>query len=74
MSFSSKLLHTVDPRYPIWDSVVTKDHFTCKNRERLCVERYGLYQNRFYEYMSSEEGIELIQFLIIRILIAGLAM
>ena len=40
MSFSSKLLHTIKPEYPIWDSVVTKEHFgirppyaSCKNRE-----------------------------------------
>ena len=68
MSFSSKLLHTIKPEYPIWDSVVTKEHFgirppyaSCKNREQLCIERYDLYQDRFYDFMSSDEGAELIR-------------
>ena len=32
-----------------------------KNREQLCIERYDLYQDRFYDFMSSDEGAELIR-------------
>ena len=30
MSFSSKILHTINHNLPIWDSIVTKDHFDIK--------------------------------------------
>lgn len=63
MSFSSKMLHMLQPENPIWDSVVTKEHFgLCipasghKNRESACVQRYDLYKKRFYEYLHSDEG------------------
>ena len=43
MSFSSKMMHTINPFHPIWDSVVTKKHFGIsapyvkKNREEVAV-------------------------------------
>ena len=63
MSFSSKLLHTIQPKYPIWDSVVTQNHFRirapyskCKNKEQTCIDRYNDYIKEFYSYMYSTEG------------------
>lgn len=62
MSFASKMTHTIQPRHPIWDSVVTGKHFglsapyTKKNREEACCSAYDRYENRFYAYMASEEG------------------
>jgi hypothetical protein len=67
MSFASKLLHTVDPLHPIWDSVVTNRHFemkapyaSCKNREIACCNRYAEYEDKFYDYMATEEGCMII--------------
>jgi hypothetical protein len=63
MSFSSKLLHTLNQLHPIWDSVVTNQHFaikapyaSCKDREQACCRRYAEYEDRFYEYMTSDVG------------------
>ena len=68
MSFSSKLLHTIFPEYPIWDSVVTRNHFkikapynSCKNKKDVCVRRYAIFKDRFYEYLDSKEGREVIK-------------
>lgn len=69
MSFSSKMIHTFNPKFPIWDSVVTTDHFgiiapsASKDwsiREPACVKRYELYMCAFYNYMKSDEGRMLI--------------
>lgn len=67
MSFASKLVHTVDPKYPIWDKIVTQDHFGMKKPYagkdpvgKYC-KRYEEYMSKFYEYMKSEEGVELIR-------------
>jgi hypothetical protein len=67
MSFSSKLLHTIYPLHPIWDSVVTNHHFgvrapyaSCKNRELACCKRYAEYEDKFYDYMATEEGSTII--------------
>lgn len=62
MSFSSKMTHTIDPQHPIWDSVVTNQHFGIRapsdrrDWEEACCRRYDLFEDRFYDYMSSEEG------------------
>ena len=68
MSFSSKLLHTIFPEYPIWDSVVTRNHFnikgpynSCKDKRAVCVSRYAIFKARFYEYLDTKEGRELIK-------------
>lgn len=66
MSFSSKMLHTLDPSYPIWDSIVTEKHFgmkkpnTKKNIVEKFSERYEEYVDMFYKYMKTEEGKSLI--------------
>ena len=68
ISFASKLAHTLDTAFPIWDSVVTKRHFKImapvigtKNREAVCIDRYKEYQNAFTEYMATPEAGELIE-------------
>jgi hypothetical protein len=68
MSFASKLLHTIEPLHPIWDSVVTQRHFaikvpyaSCKNREIACCMRYAEYEDKFYDYMASDEGRTIIE-------------
>ena len=67
LAFSSRLLHTLDPRYPTWDRVVAEGHFRMKkptagkNPVGNYSKRYGEYVDRFHEYMRSEEGILLIR-------------
>lgn len=68
ISFSSKLLHTIDPSYPIWDSIVTRNHFginppysSCKKKSEACIAKYNGYKQEFYQYLNSEEGISLIE-------------
>ena len=67
MSFTSKLAHTVDPSFPIWDKIVTQDHFGMKkpyagkNPVGKYCKRYDEYRSRFYQYLKSEEGAALIR-------------
>ena len=68
MSFSSKLVHTIDPSLPVWDKIVTRDHFhmkapysACKDRERACCKRYEDYRKRFCCYKDSPEGQVMIE-------------
>ena len=68
MSFSSKMVHTIDPNLPIWDKIVTGEHFhmkapycSCRNRERVCCRRYEDYRKRFCSYTDSPEGQMLIE-------------
>lgn len=68
ISFSSKLLHTIDPSNPIWDSIVTRNHFgikppnsSCNNKTDACIAKYHRYRDEFYQYLNSEEGIALIK-------------
>lgn len=68
ISFASKMLHTFSPKMPIWDKIVTKDHFKivapysgAKNRTKASCDRYQKYVNEFYKYMNSEEGRMIIQ-------------
>ena len=67
MSFSSKLVHTINPLHPIWDSIVTNRHFgikapraSIKDRESACCQRYEMYEDRFYDYLSTTEAQSLI--------------
>lgn len=67
MSFSSKLAHTINPLLPIWDSVVTTGHFGIrppytghKDRENACCDKYAIFEDVFYDYMASDDGIEII--------------
>ena len=67
LTFSSRLLHTLDPQYPIWDKIVAEDHFRMKRPiagkapAENYTKRYGEYVDRYYDYMKSEEGIYLIR-------------
>lgn len=66
MSFTSKLLHTVDPILPIWDSVVATKHFGYslpskeeKDRENdipaLYYRKYDEYRKNFKEYIADDK-------------------
>ena len=68
MSFSSKLVHTINPRHPIWDSIVTNRHFeikapyaSVKDRENACCQQYKMYEDQFYNYLSTVEAQTLIR-------------
>ena len=67
-SFSSKLIHTINPSMPIWDKIVTTDHFgyklpypKAKEREQRIVNLYEAYCESFMAYMESEEGKSIIR-------------
>lgn len=61
-SFSSKMAHTFNPQTPIWDKIVTTDHFGFrsptgqKDREQKTVRRFEEYSWKFRGYMKSKEG------------------
>ncbi|CCZ21382.1 putative uncharacterized protein [Acetobacter sp. CAG:977] len=50
VSFSSKMLHTINPDLPIWDSIVAEDHFGMK------VRYYKAYLREFNKYKLSKKG------------------
>ena len=63
MSFASKMVAIVDPKYPIWDSVVTKGHFKivapytyAKDRLQKGIEKYEQYCNNYCAYMQTTEA------------------
>ena len=63
VSFSSKLVHTLDPEQPIWDKNVTDRHFgykipACgtKDREKKILDRYKRYKRDFLNYVASDDG------------------
>jgi len=63
VSFSSKMVHSINVEYPIWDSVVSTKQFgfkapssATKNRENACCIRYKEYEEAFYNYMATDEG------------------
>ena len=64
-SFSSKLVHVIDPGQPIWDKNVAVQHFGLKlpgygldrdARQAEIVRVYETYCEQFYAYMASPEG------------------
>ena len=68
VSFSSKLVHTLDPEQPIWDRNVTDKHFGykipaygTKDREKKILDRYERYKREFLKYMASDDGKAVIQ-------------
>lgn len=70
LSFSSKLIHVINPNRPIWDNNVAVQHFGMKLpghgvdgsiRQREIVRAYHEYCSRFYEYVDSSEGQTVIQ-------------
>lgn len=65
LSFSSKLIHIINPNRPIWDNNVAIQHFKMKlpgydidssMRQKEIVKVYHEYCSRFYEYLDSSEG------------------
>ncbi len=63
VSFSSKLVHTLDPEQPIWDRNVTDRHFGykipaygTKDREKKIFDRYMRYKRDFFKYVASDDG------------------
>ena len=62
MSFASKMIHTINPEHPIWDSVVTKRHFRInppagkKDKKKACSDKYDYYEKMFIDFMKKEEG------------------
>ena len=66
-SFSSKLLHTIKPDKPVWDTWIGKNTgikipvFYEKNKLDKAIERYERLTNWFDRYKTSEEGKNLLQ-------------
>lgn len=67
VSFSSKLAHSINSDLPIWDSVVTGNHFGihlptygAKNRKQKCIEKYHEFEKEFREFKKLN-GDELIR-------------
>lgn len=65
MSFASKMVALVDPRFPIWDSVVAGGHFGMKapyanekNRLEKAIQKYNEYCCRYAAYMQTNEAKE----------------
>lgn len=68
LSFSSKLLHTLRPEWPIWDKIVGVDHFHYRapsskrsDVDVVFTERYEQYADTFGKYLASSEGHMLIK-------------
>lgn len=62
ISFSSKLLHTINDSYPIWDSVLTdKNHFNLKCNVKTAVSTYKSYEDKCNQLLNSSEGHDLIK-------------
>ncbi len=63
ISFGSKILHNLDTEYPIWDSVVTIQHFGFRqvpgNKEKTW-NKYLNYKDAFERYVQSTEGQKII--------------
>lgn len=65
LSFSSKLIHVINPNRPIWDKIVAENHFKMKlpsyggdtsDRQRGIIRLYHEYCSRFYEFLDSADG------------------
>ncbi len=65
LSFSSKLIHVINPNRPIWDKIVAENHFKMKLpgyggdtslRQKEIVKLYHEYCSRFYEFLDSADG------------------
>lgn len=65
VSFSSKLIHIINPHRPIWDNNVAVQHFGMKmpnhstdsvHRLKEAVRVYHEYCSRFYEFLDSGDG------------------
>lgn len=65
LSFSSKLIHVINPNRPIWDKIVAENHFKMKlpgygsdtsARQKEIIKLYHEYCSRFYEFLDSADG------------------
>lgn len=65
ISFSSKMIHIINPNRPIWDNNVAVQHFKMvlpnynvdnSVRQKEIVKTYHEYCSRFYEYLDSSDG------------------
>ena len=58
ISFTSKLLHTIDQNLPIWDSIVAEDHFKMSAGKEMTAEArwsaYKDYKDKFENYVNDE--------------------
>ena len=70
LSFSSKLIHVINPNRPIWDKIVAENHFKMKPpgydggksaRQKEIIKLYHEYCSRFYEYLDSTNGQAILQ-------------
>ncbi len=67
MRAASLLVHTVSPRFPIWDKGVAKRFFDMDDPEggevlmEKCCRVYEDYQQQFYVYLNSQEGDIIVQ-------------
>ena len=63
ISFCSKLVALIDPNKPIWDRIVTTEHFGIKapytyskNRLRTAIDKYDEYCSRYNAYMKTHSA------------------
>ena len=65
LSFSSKLIHVINPNRPIWDKIVAENHFKMKlpgygsdtsARQKEIIKLYHEYCSWFYEFLDSADG------------------
>ncbi len=65
ISFSSKLIHVINPNRPIWDNNVAVEHFRMRlpgygagipTRRIEIIKAYHEFCSRFYEYLDSSKG------------------
>lgn len=62
ISFSSKLLHTIDNNSPIWDSIVRNEaNFDIKSpnpkaSNEACIEAYNSYKELFLSFSETDNG------------------
>lgn len=65
ISFSSKLIHVINPNRPIWDKIVAVEHFRMRlpgysvgipARRKEIIQAYHEFCSRFYEALESGQG------------------
>ena len=66
MAAASVLVHTISPRFAIWDDKLAKELFQIEipepddSVERYC-KRYNDFSDKYYDYTNSAEGGELVK-------------
>lgn len=66
MAASSILVHTINPRFAIWDDKAAVDFFGMEIPEaddsvERCCRRYEDFSDRYYAYANSAEGAQLVK-------------